>query len=62
MRIFDLNATYGPCTGMTRLERWQRAHDIGEEPPVELREILQTREGILDLRLSILDQVMEQDD
>lgn len=47
---------------MTRLERWQRAHDIGEEPPVELREILQTREGILDLRLSILDQVMEQDD
>lgn len=32
-----------------------RAKDIGEDPPDEIREILSTREGILDWRLSILD-------
>lgn len=42
--------------GMTRLERWQRAKDIGEDPPDELREILLTREGILDFQYSVLDQ------
>lgn len=41
---------------MTRLERWNRARDLGEVPPVEIAEILQTRQGVLDLRLSILDQ------
>ena len=56
LRVFDLNANYGPCTGMTRLERWERAHDIGEEPPVEIAEILNTRQGILDFRWSILER------
>lgn len=41
---------------MTRLERWERAHDIGEEPPVEIAEILNTRQGILDFRWSILER------
>ena len=26
---------YGPCVGMTRLERWQRAESLGLEPPPE---------------------------
>lgn len=42
--------------GMTRLERWQRAKDIGEDPPDEVREILLSREGVLDYQHSILDQ------
>ena len=25
LRVFDLNPTYGPCMGLTRLERWDRA-------------------------------------
>lgn len=41
--------------GLTRMERWQRARDIGDEPPEEIAEILETREGVLDLRLSVLD-------
>jgi DNA polymerase delta, subunit 4 len=41
--------------GLTRLERWHRAKDLGECPPEEICEILNTREGVLDLRLSILD-------
>jgi len=69
LRVFDLNPTwvsarhfdstltsrFGPCMGLTRMERWQRAKDIGDEPPEEIAEILETREGILDLRLSVLD-------
>lgn len=42
--------------GLTRLERWHRAQEIGENPPELVRDILETREGVLDQRLSILDQ------
>lgn len=41
--------------GLSRMERWQRAKDMGEEPPQEIAEILNTREGILDYRTSVLD-------
>ncbi|WFD32249.1 hypothetical protein MSPP1_003293 [Malassezia sp. CBS 17886] len=58
LRVFDLNPTYGPCMGLRRLERWERAKDIGEDPPEAIAEILRTREGVLDLRTSILDQAM----
>ncbi|WFD22312.1 hypothetical protein MEQU1_000980 [Malassezia equina] len=56
LRVFDLNPAYGPCMGMTRLERWHRAQEIGENPPEPVRDILETREGVLALRLSVLDQ------
>ena len=42
--------------GLTRLERWERANDIGNDPPNEVREILLSREGVLDWSSSILDQ------
>ncbi|PWN52455.1 hypothetical protein IE53DRAFT_385101 [Violaceomyces palustris] len=48
LRVFDLDPTYGPCIGMTRLERWERAHELGENPPREIYEILTTKQGILD--------------
>lgn len=32
---------------MTRLQRWQRAKDLGEDPPLEVYEILNTKEGTL---------------
>ena len=47
---------FGPCMGLTRLERWERANDIGNDPPNEVREILLSREGVLDWSSSILDQ------
>ncbi|KAK7056499.1 hypothetical protein VNI00_003055 [Paramarasmius palmivorus] len=46
LNVFDMNYDYGPCIGMTRLERWQRAHDMGLNPPPAIREILLTRQGI----------------
>jgi len=40
LRKFDLDSRYGPCMGLTRLERWERAQILGLNPPVEIRQIL----------------------
>ncbi|EPT02957.1 hypothetical protein FOMPIDRAFT_1142917 [Fomitopsis schrenkii] len=49
LRIFDLSYEYGPCIGVTRLERWNRAEALGLSPPPEacrlVKEILMTKEG-----------------
>ncbi|KXN90666.1 DNA polymerase delta subunit 4 [Leucoagaricus sp. SymC.cos] len=45
LRVFDLNYDYGPCIGVSRLERWERAHTLGLNPPLEIRDILTTRQG-----------------
>ncbi|KAG8221074.1 DNA polymerase delta, subunit 4-domain-containing protein [Butyriboletus roseoflavus] len=46
LRLFDMSYEFGPCIGMTRLERWERAETFGLNPPVEVRDILLTKEGI----------------
>ncbi|KIJ65492.1 hypothetical protein HYDPIDRAFT_174934 [Hydnomerulius pinastri MD-312] len=46
LRFFDMSYEFGPCVGMTRLERWERAESFGLNPPLEVREILLTKEGI----------------
>ncbi|KAH8093248.1 DNA polymerase delta, subunit 4-domain-containing protein [Cristinia sonorae] len=48
LRIFDLSYQYGPCVGVTRLERWERAHALGLNPPIEVKDILMTQEGQTD--------------
>ncbi|GAX72684.1 hypothetical protein CEUSTIGMA_g140.t1 [Chlamydomonas eustigma] len=40
LRSFDLTSKFGPCCGVTRLERWKRAHSLGLHPPNEVLEIL----------------------
>lgn len=45
LRVFDMTSKYGPCVGMTRLQRWERAKKWGLNPPEEIREILVTVEG-----------------
>lgn len=40
LRRFDLNADYGPCVGMTRQERWDRAQKLGKQPPELVIQIL----------------------
>lgn len=47
LRAFDFDPSYGPSLGMTRLQRWKRAKDLGEDPPEEVYEILTTKEGKL---------------
>lgn len=46
LRTFDLSYQYGPCIGMTRLERWMRAKEMGLKPPMEIKEILETKQGV----------------
>jgi hypothetical protein len=37
LRQFDMNITYGPCIGISRLERWKRAKEMGLNPLKILR-------------------------
>ncbi|TCD69067.1 hypothetical protein EIP91_008965 [Steccherinum ochraceum] len=45
LRMFDLSYEYGPCIGVTRLERWERANALGLNPPPEVKDILISQEG-----------------
>jgi hypothetical protein len=36
LRVFDLSPQYGPCVGISRLARWERAKAWGLEPPEEV--------------------------
>jgi len=46
LRTFDLSYEYGPCVGVTRLERWERADALGLNPPPEIKDILTTKDGL----------------
>ncbi|KAI0326260.1 hypothetical protein GY45DRAFT_1310770 [Cubamyces sp. BRFM 1775] len=52
LRVFDLSYEYGPCVGVSRLDRWERAHALGLNPPPEVKEILVTKEGTTEDRFS----------
>ncbi|XP_066574702.1 DNA polymerase delta subunit 4 isoform X2 [Amia ocellicauda] len=41
LRDFDLDWHYGPCTGITRLQRWERAELRGLQPPRDIRHLVQ---------------------
>ncbi|KAH8154874.1 uncharacterized protein LAJ45_01405 [Morchella importuna] len=34
LRHWDMSSQYGPCMGISRLERWKRAERMGLRPPV----------------------------
>merc|ERR1719231_616795 len=40
LRAFDLDPTFGPCVGLSRLSRWSRAARFGLGPPEGVKEIL----------------------
>ncbi|WVF66833.1 hypothetical protein IAT40_001575 [Kwoniella sp. CBS 6097] len=50
LRVFDMTSSYGPCVGITRLQRWERAQKWGLNPPEEIRSILTTEQGEDDVR------------
>ncbi|XP_068678000.1 DNA polymerase delta subunit 4-like [Montipora foliosa] len=45
LKEFDLDSEYGPCIGITRLERWERAEEYGLYPPKEVKEIILQHPG-----------------
>ena len=40
LRQFDLDMKFGPCIGVNRLQRWERASAMGLQPPPHLRDLL----------------------
>jgi len=40
LRQFDLDLRFGPMLGLTRLERWARAEELGLDPPAAVRDYL----------------------
>lgn len=40
LRIWDMDMKYGPCIGITRLERWERARKNGLSPPDRIRSFI----------------------
>lgn len=40
---------------MGRLERWQRAYELGLDPPEAIRLMLESKQGQMDLNRSVLD-------
>ncbi|RLM85232.1 hypothetical protein C2845_PM04G21730 [Panicum miliaceum] len=40
LRQFDMDMKFGPCIGVTRLQRWERASAMGLQPPAHLRDLL----------------------
>ncbi|EQL04161.1 hypothetical protein G6O67_005870 [Ophiocordyceps sinensis] len=40
LRYFDVSSQYGPCIGLDRIKRWQRAHRLGLDPPIEVLAVL----------------------
>eukprot|EP00043_Microstomoeca_roanoka_P015808 m.158627 g.158627 ORF g.158627 m.158627 type:complete len:173 (+) comp16335_c8_seq3:169-687(+) len=41
LRSFDLDPDFGPCIGISRMERWVRAQAFGLDPPENVRRILE---------------------
>ncbi|KAJ8547127.1 hypothetical protein K7X08_010713 [Anisodus acutangulus] len=42
LRQFDMNMVYGPCLGMSRLDRWERAKKLGLNPPTDVERLLRS--------------------
>ncbi|KAK4083470.1 uncharacterized protein Triagg1_1132 [Trichoderma aggressivum f. europaeum] len=45
LRYFDVSSQYGPCIGITRVKRWQRAERLGMKPPIEVLAVLLREEN-----------------
>mmetsp|Transcript_29388 Transcript_29388/g.78975 ORF Transcript_29388/g.78975 Transcript_29388/m.78975 type:complete len:122 (+) Transcript_29388:67-432(+) len=57
LRNFDLNQMFGPCVGLDRNERWERAKALGLDPPHIIKEALATpgvnAQSVLSQRLGV---------
>ncbi|GAB0138725.1 hypothetical protein EsDP_00006950 [Epichloe bromicola] len=40
LRYFDVSSQYGPCIGIDRTRRWERAERLGLNPPIEVLAVL----------------------
>lgn len=40
LRQFDMNMVYGPCIGLSRIDRLNRARKLGLNPPEEIENLI----------------------
>jgi len=40
LRLFDVSSQYGPCIGIARMKRWNRANKLELAPPIEVLAVL----------------------
>ncbi|CAH0041308.1 unnamed protein product [Clonostachys solani] len=61
LRYFDVSSQYGPCIGIARRKRWDRAERLGLNPPVEVLAVLvgESRDGG-DVMTAQLDVILNQ--
>ncbi|XP_051939786.1 DNA polymerase delta subunit 4 [Hippocampus zosterae] len=53
---FDLDWRFGPSTGISRLQRWDRAKLHGLNPPEDIRELLLLKQNGQEYKLSLWSQ------
>ncbi|KAL1856477.1 hypothetical protein VTK73DRAFT_8273 [Phialemonium thermophilum] len=60
LRYFDVSSQYGPCIGISRIKRWQRAEKLGLNPPIEVLAVLlkEERKGNTKIERAHVDEIM----
>jgi len=41
LKAFDLDVRFGPCVGLQRSMRWDRARNLSLDPPPRIKELLE---------------------
>ncbi|TGJ87305.1 hypothetical protein E0Z10_g1446 [Xylaria hypoxylon] len=60
LRYWDVSSEYGPCVGISRHKRWQRADRLGLNPPVEVLAVLMQEEdkGTRGIEMAYMDNIL----
>ncbi|GJN84998.1 DNA polymerase delta [Purpureocillium lilacinum] len=60
LRYFDVSSQYGPCVGIARMKRWQRAERLGLNPPIEVLAVLlkEERKGTKGVETAQIDHIL----
>ncbi|KAL0940362.1 DNA polymerase delta subunit 4 [Colletotrichum truncatum] len=60
LRYFDVSSQYGPCIGLQRMKRWERAQRLGLNPPVEVLAVLlkEEKKGTANIETAHMDELM----
>ncbi|RYP62559.1 hypothetical protein DL771_009689 [Monosporascus sp. 5C6A] len=60
LRYWDVSSQYGPCVGISRIKRWQRAQRLGLNPPVEVLAVLlkEEKKGTKGVERAHIDEIL----
>ncbi|KAF2451375.1 hypothetical protein P171DRAFT_425885 [Karstenula rhodostoma CBS 690.94] len=61
LRKFDMTGQFGPCVGIARLKRWNRAQRLGLNPPIEVLAVLlqeQDSKDKISVQRSVMDDIL----